>query len=283
MSDSQREPGTYPKRPARPAGNAPLPPGNSLSRRPRTPEPSSPPHAGTRAGMRPDLAQASRPRLAADSRGQGQGRPVLPYAQESSDAYQERTERLRALRQDFLEHSHKKITPQKPRNLWLAGILTLCLTVACIAGGVVLFQSRNSLFTSGGQDIATHFMDSMKKNDYRGAYADCSANVQEIVQGQSIPISSADFVNKATQADQDDGSGPISDYAMTPGPDTGNANTEQYIFTLTRNGKQIPNVTIQVTNGSDGWKVSAFDSSLFSPPPQPVPTQGPPDDTSPTP
>jgi hypothetical protein len=118
----------------------------------------------------------------------------------------------------------------------------------------------------------------MKKNDYRGAYADCSADVQEVLQGQSIPISRDDFVNKATQADQDDGSGPISDYVMT-GSSTIDSNNEQYTFTLTRNGKQIPNVTIKVTNGSTGWKVSAIDSSLFSPPPQPVPTPGPADDT----
>ncbi len=243
------------------------------------PDLASQQQTGTRVGLRPDPTQASRQRFAADSRAPGQGRPVLPYAQESDEAHLERTERLRALRQNFLDHSNKKITPQKPRNIWLAAILTLCLTVACIATGVVLFQSRNSLFTSGGQDIATHFMDAMKKNDYRGAYADCAADVQEVVQGQSIPLSRDAFIIKATKADQDDGSGPISDYTLAPGPDTGNSNIEQYIFTLTRNGKQIPNVTIQVTNGSDGWKVSAIDSSLFSPPPQPVPTQGPPDDT----
>jgi hypothetical protein len=280
MSDSQREPGTYPpKRPARPAGNSSLPPGNPLSRRPRLSDPPDLQRAGARTSNNSDSSQAPRPRFAADSRPPGQGRPLLPYSQESSEAYQERTERLRALRQDFLDHSSKKITPQKPRNIWLAAALTLCLAVACIAGGVVLFQSRDTLFTSGGQDIATHFLDTMKKDDYRGAYADCAANVQEIVQGQSIPLSRNDFVAKATQADQGDGSGPISAYEMT-GSSTIDSNNEQYTFTLTRNGKQIPNVTIKVTNGSNGWKVSAIDSTLFSSPPQPVPTPGPSDETA---
>ncbi|HEY7125527.1 MAG TPA: hypothetical protein VH540_16345 [Ktedonobacterales bacterium] len=278
MSDSHNDPGTYPKRPARPAGNSSLPPGNALNRRPRISEPPGQQRAGARMVNRPDLPQTPRPRFAPDSKGPGQGRPQLPYAQESGDAYQERTERLRAMRQDFLTHSDKKITAQKPRNIWLAAILTICLLVACVAGGIVLFQYRNTLFTSGGQDIATHFLDTMKKDDYRGAYADCAANVQEVVQGQNIPISRDDFVNKATQADQDDGSGPISAYEMT-GSSTIDSNNEQYSFTLTRNGKQIPNVTITVTNGSNGWKVSAIDSSLFSPPAQPVPTPGPAEDT----
>jgi len=198
-------------------------------------------------------------------------RPKLPSAEETRASQFERTERLRALRQDFLDHAQTKVKPQKPRNVWLAVVLTGILLVICIVGVVVFFQLRPTLFSGGGQTTATQFMDAMQQKNYTAAYSDCSSDVQETFSNHSGALSQNDFMQQAQQADQ---VGPITSYTLS-GPDPANPNN--YIFSVTRSHQPAVNVTIGVTKGADGaWKVSSVDSALF-----PTPATQP--DTTPTP
>jgi hypothetical protein len=193
------------------------------------------------------------------------GRPRLPSAEESREAQFERTERLRALRQDFLDHAQTQIKPQKPRNVWLAVALTGVLLVACILGAVALIQLRPTLLNNGGQSSATQFMDAMQQKNYAEAYAGCASDVQEAFRDHSGALNKSDFVQQAQTADQ---VGPITSYSPS-GSNSTDANNQQYTFSVTRKGQKPVNVMIGVTKGDDGsWKVSSIDSALFPTPPQ---------------
>lgn len=198
------------------------------------------------------------------------GRPRLPSAQESREAQYERTERLRALRQDFLEHAQTKVKPQRPRNIWIAIPLTGVLLVACIAGAITLFQLRGSLFSNAGESTATQFMASMQQKQYQAAYANCTQTVQETFVDHSGAFTQSDFVQQAQTADQ---VGPITSYALASSSST-DANDAQYIFNVTRKTQQSVKVTIGVAKQDDGsWKISSIGNTLFpTPPPSPTPT-----------
>lgn len=257
MRDSQREPGAYPSRSSsRPISNQPSQrnskPKPELSGQPR----SSSWRSGTEAS-----GQAPRPRPPLNPGDLPPRRPKLPSAEETRASQFERTERLRALRQDFLDHAQTKVKPQKPRNVWLAIVLTGVLLVLCIVGVVAFVQLRPTLFSNGGQTIATQFMDAMQQKNYTAAYADCSSGVQETFSNHNLPLSQNDLVQQAQQADQ---VGPITSYTLS-GPDPTNPNN--YIFSVTRSHQPAVNVTIGVTKGDDGsWKVSSIDSALFPAP-----------------
>jgi hypothetical protein len=260
MRDSQREPGGYPRRSA---------PGSS-SNQPSRPRPK-PESAGQprQAAWRPGKAGADaapRARPAFNHSNAPPGRPRLPSSLETREAHAEREERLRAMRQDFLEHAQTKIKPQKPRNVWLAVLLTIALLVLTIVGIVAVFQLRPTLFSNGGQTIATQFMDAMQQKNYTAAYTDCANNVQETFKDHSGALSQSDFIQQAQAADQ---LGPIINYSPA-GSNSIDSNNEQYTFSVTRSHQKPINVTIGVTKGSDGsWKVSSIDSAIFPSPPQP--------------
>lgn len=267
MRDSQREPGAYPSR----SSSRPLPNLPSSSKPKPKPEPSRQPRQNPwRSGMEAS-SQAPRPPL--NPGDLPPRRPKLPSAEETRASQFERTERLRALRQDFLDHAQTKVKPQKPRNVWLAVVLTGTLLVLCIVGVVAFFQLRPTLFSSGGQTIATQFMNAMQQKSYAAAYADCSSGVQETFSNHSGALSQGDFIQQAQQADQ---VGPITSYTPA-GSNSIDSNNTQYTFSVTRSHQPAVNVTIGVTKGDDGsWKVSSVDSALFpAPAPQP--------DTTPTP
>ncbi|HEY7358680.1 MAG TPA: hypothetical protein VH590_19495 [Ktedonobacterales bacterium] len=176
------------------------------------------------------------------------------------------------MRQDFLDHAQTKIKPQKPRNVWLAVLLTLALLVLTIVGIVAVIQLRPTLFSNGGQSIATQFMGAMQQKNYTAAYANCASNVQETFTDHSGALSQSDFLQQAQAADQ---LGPIINYSPA-GSSSLDSNTMQYMFSVTRSHQQPTNVTIGVTKGSDGaWKVSSIDSALFPFPPSPTTTPTP--------
>ena len=290
MPDSQRPSGAYPRRtPSRPPSgqlptrrapgsterspkNPPRPPSGELPRQAGYTESteqnrSALPRSGSARAERAE--HAPRAQLPAGSWGDQGKRPILPYAQETSEAHLERTERLRTLRQDFLDHAQTKVAPQKPRNVVLAVVLTIGMLVLCIVGTVVFFQLRSSassisLFTSGGQSEATQFLDAMKGKDYSGAYADCAATVEEVNGTLNHPLSGQDFQTQASAADQS--AGQITGYTLT-GSQTLDANNEQYLFTVTRTQLTIPHIILGVTKGTDGsWKISSVDNNLLNPP-----------------
>ncbi len=253
MRDSQREPGAYPRR--NPSGAMP----NQSRPRPR-PESNDQPRQPARRSSMPGTDPTPRARLSINPSNLPPGPPRLPSAQETREAQFERTERLRALRQDFLEHAQTKVKPQKPRNVWLAVALTGVLLVACILGAVAVLQLRPTLFTNGGETAATQFLSDMEQKNYQAAYANCASNVQEVFQDHSGALTQSDFVQQAQTADQ---VGPITNYTLSSSNTTDNTN-QQYTFSVTRKGQQAVKVTIGVTQAGDGsWKVSSIDSALF--------------------
>ncbi|HLV98134.1 MAG TPA: hypothetical protein VKT82_05600 [Ktedonobacterales bacterium] len=267
MRDSQREPGAYPRR--NPSGAMP----NQSRPRPR-PQPTgqSRPPARRSSMAGPDPAPRSRPLL--NHNDLPPGRPRLPSAQETREEQFERTERLRALRQDFLDHAQTKIKPQKPRNVWIAVPLTGVLLIACIVGIIAVLQLRPTIFGNAGQPAATQFMAAMQQKNYTAAYADCASSVQETFTDHSGALNKTDFVQQAQTADQ---VGAITSYSSA-GSNSTDANNQQYTFSVTRKGQKPINVTIGVTKGNDGsWKVSSIDNALFPtpPPPQVTPTTTP--------
>lgn len=259
MRDSQREPGAYPRH----SSSRPIP-SQPAQRNPKPkPEPSGQPRPSARRPGMEASGQAPRPRPPLNSGDLPPRRPKLPSAEETRASQFERTERLRALRQDFLDHAQTKVKPQKPRNVWLAVVLTGVLLVLCIVGVVAFFQLRPTLFSSGGQTIATQFMDAMQQKNYTAAYADCSSSVQEAFSNHSGALSQSDFMQQAQQADQ---VGPITSYTPA-GSNSIDSNNTQYTFSVTRSHQPAVNVTIGVTKGDDGsWKVSSVDSALFPAP-----------------
>ena len=99
--DQQRPSGAYPRRPSRPPQDEPSrrePPRDSNERNGAAPRR---PHQGY------EPEQAPRPRLPLNHRELPPERPTPPSARESAQAQHERTERLRAMREDFLAHSDK--------------------------------------------------------------------------------------------------------------------------------------------------------------------------------
>ncbi len=261
MRDSQREPGAYPRR------SASKPTSHQSSPHNMRPAPGGQPGLfAQRSGMAgPDQSPRARPPLNPGKL--PPGRPKLPSSLESKEAQFERTERLRALRKDFQDHAQTKIAPQKPRNVWLAVALTGILLVLCILGTVAFFQLRPTLFSDGGQTVATQFMDAMKQKSYATAYTNCASNVQEVFKDHSGVLSQSDFIQQAQAADQ---LWPITSYTLTSSNST-DSNNKQYTFSVTRSHQQPVNVTIGVTKGDNGaWKVSSIDSALFpSSTPQP--------------
>ncbi len=194
-------------------------------------------------------------------------RPVLPHAQETTEAQFERTQRLRALRKDFLNHTQTKVEPQRPRNIMLAVVLSVGMLVLCVVGAVAFFQLKPLLFASPGQNVAASFMDAMQQGDYTGAFANCSTAVEEVNATQTRPVSQQDFINQAQAADKAGGS--MSSYTQT-GATPLDSNNMKYTFTITRNHISIPNVVIVVSKGSDGsWKISSIDETLLTAPPPP--------------
>ena len=261
MPDSQREHGMYPRH------NPPKSASYNSTEYPSQPEPGRPGRRLPRpSGMaQPGQAPRSPGRVAPE-------RPVLPYAQETSQAQHERTERLRNMRQDFLDHAQTKIAPQKPRNIFLAVILSAVMLGLCIAGVIAFFQLRSTLFAPSGQDVVTQFMDDMKSQNYSDAYADCASTVQEVsgngsrqLQGQN------DFIKQAQDADKN---GKITAYTQT-GSNTIDSNTIQYTFSVTRSGgspvvQTTAPVKLVVTKQGDGsWKISSIDGALLPPAPAP--------------
>ncbi|HEU5369233.1 MAG TPA: hypothetical protein VFU69_12250 [Ktedonobacterales bacterium] len=271
MRDSQREPGGYPRRSASgPSSNQPSRP------RPKS-ESAGQPRQATRHPGTATSDAAPRARLLFNQGNPPPGRPRLPSSLETREAHAEREERLRAMRQDFLDHAQTKIKPQKPRNVWLAVLLTLALLVITIMGIVAVVQLRPTLFSSGGQTIATQFMDAMQQKNYTAAYADCTSNVQETFTDHSGALSQSDFLQQAQAADQ---LGPIINYSPA-GSHSLDSNNEQYTFSVTRSHQQPVNVTIGVTKGSNGsWKVSGIDNAIFPLPPPPTTTPTPTSDAN---
>lgn len=264
MRDSQQEPGAYPRH--NPSG--PSPDQSSQSRRrPESNGQSRPPaRRSSMAGSDP----SSRARPPLPPHDQPTGRPRPPSAEESREEQFERTARLQALRKDFLDHTQTKVKPQKPRNVWIAALLTGSLLFLCIGGLIAFFQLRPTLFTNGGQTLATQFMDAMQQKNYTAAYANCTSDVQEAFSDHSGPLSKNAFIQQAEAADQ---LGPITKYTV------GNLTTidsthEQYVMSVTRKLQQPINVTIGFVKGDDGsWKINSIGSALFPIPPAP------PDDT----
>jgi hypothetical protein len=272
MPDSQRDPRAYPKRntPRPASGRSPM----------RTPQLESAGQA-RQPSYPSNMAGSERMPHARSQFGPAEspsGRPRLPHAQETSEARMERTERLRAMRQDFVDHAQTKMTPQKPRNVWLAVVLTAGMLVLCIVGIVAFFQLRTTLFTSGGQDIATQFMDAMQQKNYTAAYSDCSSNVQEVFKDHSSALSKNGFIQQAQAADQ---LGPITNFTQT-GSNSIDSNNMQYTFSVTRKSQTAITVTLGVTKGTDGaWKISSIDGNLLPLAPTP-PNSGSGSDIPPT-
>ena len=273
MSDLQGQPGTYPKR------TPSTPPSNSMPRQERQHQPDGQARQTPRRSRNDEIEKPVRPRPLSDFKASQGKRPVLPYAQETHEAQFERTERLRALRQDFLEHSQTKVAPQKPRNVILATVLTVVLLLVCIVGSVAFFQLKPVLFASNGQNITTTFLDAMKKGDYAGAFSNCASGVQELNSTQAHLLSQQDFIAQAKAVDK--AAGPITSYTQT-GSTPLDANDVQYIFTITRNHTTIRDVKLIVTKGSDGsWKISNIDNALLSAP-QPATSPSPETTASPS-
>ena len=267
MSDLQRQPGPYSKRtPSRPSSN-------SMPRQERQREPGGQARHMPRS-RNDEPGKPLRPRQPPDFKGSQGRRPVLPYAQETHEAQFERTARLRALRQDFLEHTQTKAAPQKPRNVILAGVMTVVLLLVCIVGTVAFFQLKPILFAPSGQNVAISFLDAMKSGDYTGAFSNCASSVQELTGTQAHRLSQQDFIAQAKAADKAAGS--ITSYTQT-GTTPLDANTMQYTYTITRNHTTIRDVKVVVTKGNDGsWKISTIDSALLTVPvPQPTTTPSP--------
>lgn len=261
MRDS-REPGSYPRR--SPSGSTP----NQSSRpRPRSDSTGQPRPPARRFGMA-GADSAPRARAPLQHGDLPTGRPRLPSAEETREEQFERTERLRALRKDFLDHAQTKVQPQKPRNVWLALLLTGALLVLCIVGAVAFFELRPTLF-AGGQTAATQFMDAMQQKNYTAAYANCTGDVQELFKDHAGPLSQDAFISQAQAADQ---VGKIKSYTL--GNSTSiDSNHDQYTVTVTRNQQDPVSVILQVAKGSDGtWKISGIGSDLF-------PSPSPPSDT----
>src|SRR5262249_44169103 len=147
-----------------------------------------------RSNRNGEVEKPLRPRPIPDFKNSHVKRPVLPYAQETHEAQFERTERLRALRQDFLEHAQTKVTPQKPRNVMLAAAMTVVLLLICIVGTVAFFQLKPIFFAPNGQNVTISFLDAMKNGDYTGAFSNCASGVQELNSTQSHLISQQDFI-----------------------------------------------------------------------------------------
>ncbi len=269
MRDSPREPGANPRpKSSRPAPGRPSTrdPQAELAGRPRQPSP--------RSGMA-GPGQAPRDRMPFSPEEPPAKRPKLPFAEETNSAHFERTERLRALRQDFRDHARTKVAPQKPRNVWLAVALTGVLLVLCVVGLVAFFQLRSTLFAPAGQDVVTQFMDALKSQDYSGAYGACASNAQELFNDRTLPLpKESTFIQQAQDADKN---GKITNYAQTDASSI-DANNEQYIFTVTRTNQganSTANVALVVTKQSDGsWKISSIDGNLLPPAPviEPTPT-----------
>jgi len=270
MRDSPREPGANPKRNApRPASGRPSirDPQTELNGRSRPPSP------------RPGMAgpgQAPRARMPLSPEDPLSKRPKLPFAEETLEAHFERTERLRALRQDFLDHAQTKVSPQKPRNVWLAVALTSAMLVLCIVGLVAFFQLRSTLFAPGGQQVVTQFMDALKSQNYSDAYGACASNAQELFNDRTLPLpKQSTFIQQAQDADKN---GKITNYVQA-NANSIDSNNEQYMFTVTRTNQganTTTNVALVVTKQDDGsWKISSIDGNLLPPapqPPEPTPT-----------
>ena len=273
MSDLQRQPGPYPKRtPSRP-------PSNSMPRQERQHEPDGQARQTPRRPRNDELEKPARPRPLPDFKDSQGKRPVLPYAQETHEAQFERTERLRALRQDFLEHSQTKVAPQKPRNVILAAAMTVVLLLVCIVGTVAFFQLKPVLFAPNGQNVTVSFLDAMKNSDYTGAFSNCASGVQELNGSQSHLLLQQDFIAQAKAVDK--AAGPITSYTQT-GSTSLDANDVQYTFTITRNHTTIRDVKLIVTKGSDSsWKISNIDNALLTAP-QPATTPSPETTASPS-
>jgi hypothetical protein len=275
MSDSQRQPGMNSSgmnshRPQRqpPTDSSPAPARQRQSAGQIRQTPRRPARNGTEEAAR------ARPFFPANE--QTGKRPVLPHAQETSEAQFERTERLRALRKDFLNHAQTRVEPQRPRNIILAVVLSICMLVLCIVGVVAFLQLKPVLFASPGQNVATSFMDAMQQSNYTSAFANCSNTVEEVTSTHTHPLSKQDFINQAQQAEK--AGGAISSYAQTDAAPL-DANNIKYTFTITRNHVSIPNVILVVSKGSDGsWKISSIDATLLTapPPPNATPTNTPP-------
>ncbi len=271
MSDLQRQSGTYPKR------TSSRPSSNSMPRQERHREPDGQARPTPRS-RNDEPGKSVRPRPLPDFKGSQGKRPVLPYAQETHEAQFERTERLRALRQDFLEHTQTRVAPQKPRNVILAGAMTVVLLLVCIVGTVAFFQLKPILFAPNGQNVATAFLDAMKSGDYTAAFSNCASGVQELSGTQAHRLSQQDFIAQAKAADK--AAGPITSYTQT-GATPLDTNNMQYIFSITRNHTTIRDVKVVVTKDTDGsWKISNIDSALLTVP-QPATTPSP--DTTATP
>ncbi|HEU5199493.1 MAG TPA: hypothetical protein VFU32_07645 [Ktedonobacterales bacterium] len=273
MSDLQRQPGPYPKRtPSKPSSN-------SMPRQERQREPDRQARQMPRS-RNDEPGKPIRPRPLPDFKRSLGKRPVLPYAQETHEAQFERTERLRALRQDFLEHTQTKVAPQKPRNVILAGAMTVVLLLVCIVGTVAFFQLKPILFAPNGQNVAISFLDAMKNGDYTGAFSNCASSVQELSGTQAHRLSQQDFIAQAKAADKTAGS--ITSYTQT-GVTPLDANTMQYTYTITRNHTSIRDVKVVVTKGTDGsWKISNIDSALLTVPQPPATTPSPNTTTTPS-
>lgn len=269
MPDSQRESGAYPKRrPSKPGPS--YSPGRNAHPAPIRPHSRSPYPSDI---AQPDQAPRGHAPFSHDR--EAPERPRLPYAQETSQAQHERTERLRTMRKDFIDHAQTKMAPQKPRNIFLAVILTTVMLGLCIVAVVVFFQFRSTLFSPGGQDVATQFMNDMESQNYNDAYANCASAVQEVsgngtrqLQGQS------DFLEQAQDADMN---GKITAYTQT-GSNTLDSNTVQYTFSVTRSSTKPASQTTAIVNlivtkqGDGSWKISSIDGALLPPAPAP-PTQ----------
>lgn len=261
MPDSQRQSGMNTHRPqARPLSNSS--PAAERQRQPAGQIRQTPRRPG---GGQTEEVTHSHPFFPANE--QTGKHPVLPHAQETTKAQFERTERLRALRKDFLDHTQTKVEPQRPRNIILAVVLSVCMLVLCIVGAVAFFQLKPILFASPGQNVATSFMDAMQQGNYTGAFANCSTAVEELSATQTRPLSQQDFINQAQAADKAGGS--MSSYSQTDATSL-DANNMKYTFTITRNHISIPNVMLVLSKGSDGsWKISGIDETLLTAPPSP--------------
>jgi hypothetical protein len=264
MRDSEREPGVYPRH--SPSGPTPNQPARPRPKFEPTGQPRQPARRSGMAGPDPTL----RPRPQLHSSDPPHGRPRLPSAEETREAQFERTERLRALRQDFLDHAQTKIKPQKPRNIWLAVGLTGVLLVICIIGIVAAIQLRPTLFSnSGGQTVTTQFMDDMQQKNYSAAYANCASNVLELFKDHNGALTQKSFIQQAQAADQ---LGPITSYKMGASTPI-DSNNERDTVSVTRKQQQPVSITIDLTKGDDGtWRINGIDSALFPSPPPPSAT-----------
>lgn len=274
MPDSQHESGAYPKRTVQKSDPASYnAPGRSAHPAPnRSPRPAPPPAETSQADRAPRGRSLFGPRQPPS------GRPVLPHAQETSEAQHERTERLRSMRQDFLDHAQTRIAPQKPRNVLLAVILTAVMLGLCITGVIAFFQLRSTIFAPGGQDVVTQFMNDMQSQNYSDAYANCASNVQVVSSSGSRQIQGKDdFIQQAQDADKN---GKITAYTQTNSKTLDSA-TVQYTFSVTRSSTNPAHQTtatanLVVSKQDDGsWKISSIDGALLplapAPPAQSTP------------